>query len=245
MALYNRDYVKSTAGSLGSGTSHTQEDLQEGILEGDRSSIVYFLKQTYQLFAGSLLAASVGAYVGMGYAEAISSWYWGIVVLEFVLLFGIYAFKSKPGINLILLFAFTFMTGLTLTPLFSSILGMPNGASIVFNAFATTTVVFGALSFYAMSTSRDFTSMSKPLFIALIVVVVASVINIFLGNPILQTIIAAAGALLFSVFIIFDTQNIIKGAFSTPVEAALALYLDFLNLFVSLLQLFGIFSSEE
>lgn len=241
MALYNRDYVEAAAANRAKGV---EQDF-EGAKRGDRSSIVAFLKQTYQLFAGSLLAASVGAYIGIGYAGAISSWYWGLVILEFVLLFAVYGLKSRPGVNLVLLFAFTFITGLTLTPLLSVILGMPGGASIVFNAFATTTVIFGTLSFYAMSTTRDFTSMGKALFIALIVVVIASLINIFLGNPLLQIVIAGVGALLFSVFIIFDTQNIIKGAFATPVEAALTLYIDFLNLFVSLLQLFGIFSSDE
>ena len=170
MALYNKDYVNTTAAGRAESTEQSFERVNEGIREGDRSSIVAFLKQTYQLFAGSLLAASVGAYVGMGYAEAISSWYWGLVILEFALLFAIYALKSKPGVNLALLFAFTFMTGLTLTPLLSVILGMPGGASIVFNAFVTTTVIFGTLSFYAMSTTRDFTSIGKPLFIALIVV---------------------------------------------------------------------------
>lgn len=245
MALYNKDYVQGAASRVEQERSGDYSQQQERMQAGDRSSVVAFLKQTYQLFAGSLLAASVGAYLGMDHAETIASWYWGLVILEFVLLFGIYFLKSKPGINLAVLFAFTFVSGLTITPLLAHILQMQGGASIVFNAFATTTVVFGVLSFYAMSTTRDFTSIGKPLFIALLVIIGVSVINIFLGSPILQIAIAGAGALLFSVFIVFDTQNIIRGAFSTPVEAATALYIDFLNLFITLLQLFGIFSSDE
>ena len=57
--------------------------------------------------------------------------------------------------------------------------------------------------------------------------------------------IAGAGAIIFSAFILFDTQNIMKGNFSSPVEAAIALYLDVLNLFISLLQILGIFGNEE
>lgn len=245
MALYNKDYVQGAAGRVEQERSGDYSQQQERMQAGDRSSVVAFLKQTYQLFAGSLLAASVGAYVGMDHAETIANWHLGLIILEFALLFGIYAFKSKPGINLAVLFAFTFVTGLTITPLLAHTLQMAGGANIIFNAFATTTVIFGVLSFYAMSTTKDFTSIGKPLLIALLVIIGFSIVNIFLGSPILQIAIAGAGAFLFSIFIIFDTQNIIRGAFSSPVEAATALYLDFFNLFISLLQLFGIFGSEE
>ena len=74
----------------------------------------------------------------------------------FVFLFGLYAAKRKAGLNMALLFGFTFLSGLTLTPLLSSILGMKGGASIVANAFILTTVAFGGLSVFAMNTKRDF-----------------------------------------------------------------------------------------
>ena len=235
MALYDRDYVQR----------QTERSYEQEYAKSSQSSLSAFIKQTYQLFAGSLLAASVGAYIGIGMAPAIASWYWGLVILEFALLFGLYAAKRKEGLNLILLFAFTFISGLTLTPLLSSVLGMPGGASIVANAFILTTVAFGGLSLFAMNTSRDFSAMGKMLFIALIVIVVASLINIFLGSPLLQLAVASIGAILFSAFILYDTQNIIRGAYETPIEGAIALYLDFLNLFVSLLQILGIFGSDE
>jgi len=235
MALYDRDYVQR----------QTERSYEQEYAKSSQSSLSAFIKQTYQLFAGSLLAASVGAYIGIGMAPAIASWYWGLVILEFALLFGLYAAKRKEGLNLILLFAFTFISGLTLTPLLSSVLGMPGGASIVANAFILTTVAFGGLSLFAMNTSRDFSAMGKMLFIAVIVIVVASLINIFLGSPLLQLAVASIGAILFSAFILYDTQNIIRGAYETPIEGAIALYLDFLNLFVSLLQILGIFGSDE
>jgi modulator of FtsH protease len=135
MGLYDRNYIQQ----------HSHESAYEhaGVNE---SSLGLFIKQTYQLFAASLLAASAGAYVGIGMAKAITSWYWGLVILEFVFLFGLYAAKRKAGLNMALLFGFTFLTGLTLTPLLSSILGMKGGASIVANAFILTTVAFGGLS---------------------------------------------------------------------------------------------------
>jgi modulator of FtsH protease len=215
------------------------------VSQRSNSEVLSFLKATYQLFAASLLAATVGAYVGLDAVSTIKSWYWGFVILEFVLLFGLYAVKDKPGINLAVLFGFTFVSGLTIVPLLSTILNMPSGANIVANAFGMTTVIFGAISFFALTTQRDFSSMGRILFIALIVVVVASIINIFLGSPLLQVIIAGVGALLFSAFILFDTQAIVNGAYETPIEGAIALYLDFFNLFISLLQLLGIFGSDD
>lgn len=169
MALYDRDYIQNQAAQ-----GYTQSSEQSA------TRLSTFIKQTYQLFAASLLAASAGAYVGMSMAPAIASWFWPLVILEFVCLFGLYAAKKKAGLNLVLLFAFTFLSGLTLTPLLSVILGMPGGAGIVTNAFVLTTVAFGGLSVFAMNTSRDFSGMGKMLFIALIVMVVAGLINIFL-----------------------------------------------------------------
>jgi modulator of FtsH protease len=83
------------------------------------------------------------------------------------------------------------------------------------------------------------------LFITLIVVVVASLMNIFFQSSIMQLVIASISAVLFSAFILYDTQNIINGRYETPIEGAIALYLDFLNLFVALLQILGIFRRDE
>ena len=234
MGLYDRNYIQD----------HSHESAYEHTRVNE-SSLGLFIKQTYQLFAASLLAASAGAYVGIGMAKAITSWYWGLVILEFVFLFGLYAFKRKAGINMILLFGFTFVSGLTIVPLLSHTLGMPGGASIVANAFILTTVAFGGLSVFAMNTKRDFSAMGKMLFITLIVIVVAGIINIFFHSPILQLAIAGISSILFSAFILYDTQNIIRGAYETPIEGAIALYLDFLNLFISLLQILGIFGSRD
>jgi modulator of FtsH protease len=108
-----------------------------------------------------------------------------------------------------------------------------------------TSVAFGGISMFALTTKKDYSFMGKMLFIALIIIVIASISNIFFQSPILQLTIAGAGALLFSAFILYDTQQIVKGGFSSPIEAAIALYLDFFNLFVSLLQLLAAFNSSD
>lgn len=235
MALYDRKYISQDA-------SKTSDNIGQSRTS---SNMAIFVKQTYQLFAASLLAASVGAYIGLGFAATISSMYFVFVILEFAVLFGLFAAKKKAGLNLVLLFAFTFLSGLTLAPLLTSILGLNGGGGIIANAFMLTTVAFGSLSVFAMNTKRDFSAMGKMLFITLIVVVVASLINIFLHSPIMQLVIASVSSILFSAFILYDTQNILKGRYETPIEGAIALYLDFLNLFISLLQILGIFGSDN
>jgi len=229
MDLYNRENTK-------------QDDFSESTTANPQAT---FIKQTYQLFAASLLAASVGAYIGIGITEIVASWFWGFVILEFGLLFGLYAAKKIPGLNLILLFGFTFVSGLTLGPILTHTLSMSGGGSIVGNAFMLTTVAFGGLSIFAMNTKKDFSSMGKMLFISLIIIIVASLINIFLGSSIFQLIISSISAIVFSAFILYDTQNIINGKYETPIEGAIALYLDFLNLFLSLLQILGITNSDD
>lgn len=240
--MYNRDYLPNNDSTYSkSEEAYTSSREQQSA----PTDVMAFLRSTYQLFASSLLAATAGAYIGLGMVSAISSWYWGLVILEFALLFGLYAVKDKQGINLIVLFAFTFVSGLTITPLLSSVFNMPSGASIVAQAFLMTSVAFGGISMFALTTKKDFSGMGKMLFIAIIILIVGSISNIFIGSPILQLGIAMVGALLFSAFILYDTQQIVKGGFSTPIEAAIALYLDFLNLFISLLQILAAFNSKD
>jgi len=216
------------------------------------SDINAFVKRTYQLLAGSLIAGAVGAYVGMGFVGNMVNYatgsltftYWGAVILEFILLFGIYAAKNKTPLNLVLLFAFTFMTGFTLAPTLAMFVAA-NMGYVIGEAFGLTAVAFAALTIFAMNTKRDFTTMGKMLFIALIILIVAGIANIFLHLPLLQLAIASVGAVLFSFFILYDTQNLIRGNVSNEIEAAVALYLDFLNLFISLLQILGFLNSED
>ncbi len=222
------------------------EQYAENSFAQNDMALISFVKQTYQLFAGSLLVATIGAYIGISaLGGVVAQYYIGFVILEFALLFGLFFTKAKPEINLFMLFAFTFVSGLTLTPILSRVLGMPGGASIVAQAFLLTTAIFGVMSIFALRTKKDLANMGKTLFIALIVVMIGSLINLFLGNPLLQVVIAGVGAILFSIYIAYDTQNIVRGLYDSPVTAAVNLYLDFLNLFVSLLQILGIFSSSE
>ena len=228
MALYDRDYTSADAGYV-----------QEG-------ATVAFMKQTYQLLGASMIAAAAGAYATMPYVETIMQYRWFIFGAELlVLFFGLSMTRGKPGLNLAMLFLFTFITGVSLVPLLASVIGAGNGAMIG-NAFLMTSVLFGALSLFAINSKTDFSSWGKPLFITLVVVIIASLVNMFiLQSPMMHVIITAGILLLFSFFTIYDTQNIANGAYDSPVDAAVSLYLDFLNMFTALLQLLGIFGNDD
>lgn len=232
MGLYDRDYARQNA----SGYSAAQRS---------ETQIVSFVKETYKLFAASLMAAAVGAYVGIPMAATLHAMHWPLFFLVIGLLIGLHFAKHKPGLNLILLFAFTFATGLMIAPLLSAFLAVSGGGMIIGNAFLMTSVIFGGMSFYAVKTTKDFTTFGKPLFIALLVIIGFSIVNIFLGSPLMAVIISAAAVFLFSIFVVFDTQAIIRGMYETPIEGAVALYLDFFNIFVNLLQILGIFGGSE
>jgi len=228
MALYDRDYA-----------SAEQAYVQEG-------ASVAFMKKTYQLLGASMIAAAAGAFTTMPYAQTVMDYKWFIFGAEMlVLFFGLSMTKGKPGLNLAMLFLFTFLTGVSLVPLLASLVGAGQGAMIG-NAFLMTSVLFGALSMFAINSKTDFSSWGKPLFITMIVIFIASLVNYFLlQSPLMHIVITAGILLLFSIFTIYDTQNIANGAYDSPVDAAVSLYIDFLNMFTAMLQLLGIFGGDD
>ncbi|GAA6822679.1 Bax inhibitor-1/YccA family protein [Helicobacter pylori] len=229
MALYDR---------AGSHNAYAENSLLR------ESELVGFVKTTYKFFAGSLLLATIGALLGLMNFQAVVQYKWVFFIAEIAALFGLMFSKSKPGLNLFMLFAFTSLSGVTLVPLLGMVIAKA-GLGAVWQALGMTTIVFGLMSVYALKTKNDLANMGKMLFIALIVVVVCSLINLFLGSPMFQVVIAGASAILFSLYIAYDTQNIVKGMYDSPIDAAVSLYLDFLNVFISILQIIGIFSDRD
>jgi len=231
MPLYDRNYTQTV------NTTYT---------EAAAGSSVAFMKKTYQLLAASMIAAAAGAYATLPYAETVMQYRWPILGFELFMLFiGLGMTRNKPGLNLAALFVFTFVTGVSLVPMLSYLIGIGNGA-VIGNAFLMTAVLFGALSLFAINSKTDFSSWGKPLFITLIVVIIALLINTFLlHSPLMHTIMSAGILLLFGLFTIYDTQNIANGAYDSPVDAAVSLFLDFFNMFVSMLQLLGIFGGDD
>lgn len=237
MSLYDREYMNREA-AIGA--------------ESSESTLVSFIKQTYKFFAASLLFGTIGAYLAMPFvASLMGGTMWLIFGLEIVSLIALHFLKDKPIVNVLLLFTFTFLTGVALVPLLYSVLQLQAGPSIVAQALLGTTIVFGIMSLYAIKTKSDLANWGKILFIALIGIILASVINWIAGRffgfaqaGFVSVIISGIAVIVFSLYIAHDTQNIIRGRYDSPIMAAIALYLDVYNIFVSLLNILGYANKE-
>jgi FtsH-binding integral membrane protein len=121
----------------------------------------------------------------------------------------------------------------------------------IFTAFMGAAVLFGTMSVYGYFTKQSLDSVGKYAFVALIAIVIASIINIFIGSTVMQMVISALAIVIFMALTAYDTQTIREMVshedctVSNEVSGALTLYLDFINIFIHLLQLFGIMNSKD
>ena len=146
---------------------------------------------------------------------------------------------SKTGLQ-IFLQVFAALMGLS----FATIFAVYTMGSI-FTAFMGGAVLFGTMSFYGYFTKKDLTSVGSFMFVGLIAIIIASIINIFIGSTVMQMVISAIAIVIFLGLTAYDTQKIREmvtrdsDTGREEVLGALSLYLDFINLFIHLLQLFG------
>jgi len=168
--------------------------------------------------------------------------FWGLIIAQFGLVIALSAAVNKlsAGVAGALFLLYSALTGATL----SVVLLAYTGASVA-SAFAVTAGTFLAMSVYGTVTKRDLTSWSTFLFMGLIGIVIASVVNIFTKSGMVAWVVSAAAVVVFTGLTAYDTQRLRRmatagaGVAALPVNGALALYLDFINLFLSLLNLFG------
>ncbi len=124
-------------------------------------------------------------------------------------------------------------------------MALPRGPEIIATAFAGTGLIFLGLSGYALTSKKDFSFMGGFLFAGIMVVFIAAIANIFLAMPALSLAVSGGIILLMSGFILFDTSRIIHGGETNYIMATYGLYLSMFNIFISLLQILGIMSSDD
>ena len=216
------------------------------------SRISQIMKRVY---VNMTLALIVTAFVSLfcansyGYLAFMeqNSWFmWVLIIAEFGIVIGVSAGINKlsTATASLLFYLFAVVNGLLLGPVFL----LYTGASIA-KTFFITAGTFAAMSVYGFCTDRDLTKIGNILFMALIGLIIASVVNIFLPgeNATLSWIISIAGVIIFVGLTAWDTQQIKRMAAIAPddsvgrlaVLGALSLYLDFINLFLYLLRIFG------
>ncbi len=142
-------------------------------------------------------------------------------------------------------FALTGFMGLTLGPIISLYLGLPNGGQIVMTALGGTGAIFLGLSAYVLTTRKDFTFMGGFLMVGILVAFLGSLGALFFDIPGMQLAISAMFVLLMSGFILYQTSQLIHGGENNYILATVSLYVSIYNLFLSLLQIIGAFSGDD
>ena len=201
------------------------------------------LRNTYMLLGMTLVTSALCAGLAMamniGHTTGLI-----LMVLGFVMLFVVNkTADSSKGI--IAIFVFTGLLGAALGPMLKMYLALPNGGALVMQALGGTALVFFGLSAYVLTTRKDFSFLGGFLMIGLLVMVVASIANLFFQVPAASLAISAAAVFIMSGLILFDTSRIIHGGETNYIRATVSLYLDIYNLFVHLLHLLGIFGSDD
>lgn len=201
------------------------------------------LRNTYALLAMTILFSAMTA----GLSMALKLPHPGLLITlagYFGLLFAVTRLRNS-GWGLVCVFALTGFMGLTLGPMLSAYLALPNGGQVVTMALAGTGLSFFALSAYALASRRDFSFLGNFLFIGILVGFAAGLGAIFFELPALSLTVSAMFVMLMAGLILYETGNIINGGETNYIMATVTLYVAIFNLLTSLMHLLGAMSSQE
>lgn len=202
------------------------------------------LRNAYILLGMSLAVAAVTAFAAV--SSNAQPVHWIIMLAVFMGGPFLIARVSRTAASLPAVLVYTAVTGWFLGPFVGMYLTrVPGGGMIVFNALATTALVFVAMSGYAIASRRDFSFLRGFVLTGLIVALVAIVANIFLAIPALSLAISAAVVLLMSALILYRTSEVVNGGEDNYVLVTVDLYTSIYTLFVHLMNLFGFMSGDD
>ena len=207
------------------------------------------LRNTYMMLALTMVPTIIGASIGasMSFSFLAASPIMGALLMfgaMMGMMFAVSALRNSVW-GIAALLGFTLIAGVFLGPILQVALHLKNGAQLIGLAAGGTGIIFFSLATIATVTKKDFSFMGKFLFIGLILLIVASLANLFFQIPALALTISAIGVLIFSAYILFDVSRIVHGGETNYVMATLGLYLSIYNLFTSLLHLLMAFSGER
>lgn len=234
-----------------------EEELYQMINERGRSwnvSLVFptLMRKVYIWMTLALVITAVTAY-GVATSPALMTTiftnkilFWGLIIAELALVWGISGAINRlsPATATLMFIAYSVINGATLSVIFAAF-----STTAIVKTFVVTAGTFGAMSLVGYFTKKDLTSMGKLLFMALIGIIIATIVNMFIASSGLDLIISYLGVLIFVGLTAYDTQKI-KHMLSMAPDASeqmqkyallgsLTLYLDFINLFLYLLRIFG------
>lgn len=185
-----------------------------------------------QLTAAVTCVATLGLIPPMGGA--------GVAMLMFALLaglsFAIHALRNS-GWGVLLLFVFAAITGAMISPMVNAYLAVPQLSSVLFQALAMTAASAFGVSAYAIVSRKDFSFMGGFLFAGALVVIGAALLNLFVASSALGLVVGAAGALVFTLYLLYNVSNLVNGHETNYVSAAISVYVNIFNMFQSFLSL--------
>lgn len=206
-----------------------------------------FIAHVYQWMALGLVTTAVTAYLVSTDTALLSLFFssgWvflALILAELALVFTISGLVTKLSlpVAVALFTTYSILNGLTFSFIFLAYTG-----ETIFTAFAATAGTFAVMSVYGLTTKRDLTTIGHLAFMALIGVLIAMIVNLFLGNSMLNLVISVLGVLIFVGLIAYDNQRLkamssAGSGSSFVIAGALALYLDFINLFLFILNFLG------
>ena len=219
---------------------------QAGTLATEQNKV---LRNTYMMLALTMIPTIIGAFVGisMSFSFLAESPIMGALLMfgaMIGMLFAVSALRNSVW-GIAALLGFTFVAGVFLGPILQVALQLRNGAQLVGMAAGGTGIIFFSLATLATVTKKDFSFMVKFLFIGLILLIVASLANLFFQVPAMSLTISSIAVLLFSAYILYDVSRIVHGGETNYVMATMGLFLNIYNLFINLLSLLMAFSGER
>jgi modulator of FtsH protease len=208
------------------------------------------LRQTYWLLALSMLPTVAGALVGM--SLNLGGYYHASPIMAPLLMLGamigslfVVSALRNSGWGVVAVFGFTFVAGLSLAPMMQFAAGLRNGGQLVALAGGMTAAVFFIMATIATVSKRDFSFLGKFLWVGFSLLFIGLLANLFFQIPALAVTLSAVGALIFSLFLLYDVSAIVRGGETNYITATVRLFLDLLNLFMMLLNLLMIFSGQR
>jgi len=198
------------------------------------------LRNTYLLLALTMVPTVIGAYIGMATSGVIM----GSPILSTVIMlgaviglqFGIRANRNS-GVGVALLLLMTGLLGWWLGPILNVALSLKNGMALVGYAAVGTGAIFAVMGVVAATAKRDFGFMGKFLFVGMLALLAAMIANMFLQIPALALTISTLVIVVFSLFLLYDLQRIIRGGETNYVMATTGVYMSLFNIFANLLYL--------
>jgi FtsH-binding integral membrane protein len=190
----------------------------------------------------------IGAFIGMATAGIITASPMISTIVMLVAVIGLqYAIVANRnnGLGVALLLLMTGMLGWWLGPILNFVLSMRNGMQLVGYAAAGTGIIFFAMGAVATTVKRDFSFMGKFLFVGMIALLIAMLANMFLQIPALALTISTLVIVVFSLFLLYDLNRIVRGGETNYILATTSVYMSLFNIFANLLSLLGILGGER